>query len=65
MFVQINEITFEMTGKSKRQYKALFCQTKPSLNTTESIDCFAGVPLPLVASSVWRGKKSPKMDPLN
>lgn len=51
-------------GNIKHLHITLFCQTKASLNTTESIDCFAGVPLPLVASSVWRGKKSPKMDPL-
>lgn len=43
----------------------LFCQTKTSLNTTESIDRFAGVPLPLVANSLLRVNKSPKMDPLN
>ena len=43
----------------------LFCQTKTSLNTTESIDCFAHVPLPLVANSLWSKNKPAKMDPLN
>ena len=43
----------------------LFYQTKTSLNTTESIDCFAHVALPLVANSLWSRNKPAKMDPLN
>lgn len=39
-------------GHIKHSRVMLFCQTETSLDTTESTDCFASLPLPMVANSL-------------